>query len=658
MKIRLPGVTGTMSVLFLFLLGGVVELNLAEALVMGGICAVAQSFWHAKSRPRAVHVFFSIATIEMSVAATAFAYGAVAGLSSPFRLLFAASVLFLTNTFPIAVVIALTENKSVRRVWTNCYFWYFPYYLAAAGLIGTLHFARHVLGWQAGVLLLPLAYVIYRSYHLYLNQLQSERQRLEEERAHAAEVEQLHTRTVDALASARRASVRLDAVFRASPLAVLTVDCEGCVTGWNAMAEQVFGWTCEEVMGRSLPVPAGRSEEIVRGIVGRTLQGEAIAGEEMKQWRRDGTAFEAAIWSAPLREAREVSGTLVTVADVSDRRRLEEQLRLSQKLEAVGQLAGGVAHDFNNLLTVINGYSSLLIDTVSGDAFAVSQAEEILAAGTRAAELVSQLLSFSRRQMIKPRPFEMNRFVRDVQRILERVIGEHVELRIVLGDDAGWVHADLNQMEGVLLNLSTNARDAMPEGGVLTIATRRLEVPADHAVTGLDLQPGPYVCLVVSDTGHGMDAEARQHLFEPFYTTKEKGKGTGLGLSSVYGSVEQNRGRIAVASETGRGSEFSIYLPRIEPPEPAVAAPPAAHGLVQGTETILLVEDEAAVRQMLREALNKAGYRVWEAGDGAEAITQWASRIDQIDIVVTDLVMPVMNGLRLSEELRLRLPDI
>jgi CheY-like chemotaxis protein len=238
------------------------------------------------------------------------------------------------------------------------------------------------------------------------------------------------------------------------------------------------------------------------------------------------------------------------------------------------------------------------------------------------------------------------------------VIGEHIELRIVLAEDAGWVHADLNQMEGILLNLSTNARDAMPEGGVLSISTGRLDVLADRPVPGLDLEPGSWVLLVVSDTGHGMDAETRQHLFEPFYTTKARGKGTGLGLSSVYGSVEQNRGRIVVSSEAGRGSEFSIYLPQIEPPQPTVAAAPAERNLLQGTETILLVEDEAAVRQMLREALNKAGYRVWEAGDGAEAITQWASRIDQIDVVVTDLVMPVMNGLRLSEELRIRRPDI
>ena len=248
-----------------------------------------------------------------------------------------------------------------------------------------------MIDWQAGILILPVVYVVYRSYHLYLNQLLSERRRAEEEQKHAAQISVLHGQTVEALASAMTANARLDAVFRASPLAFLTLDREAKVTGWNVMAEHIFGWSPEEELACHPPFAIGRSEEIIQGIIGRTLRGETISGIEIKQWCKDGTPFDAEIWTATMKDSEGVSGILVTVADVSNRKRLEEQLRLSQKMEAVGRLAGGIAHDFNNLLTVINGYSAMLIDTVKGHQYAVSQAEEILGAGTKAAELVSRV---------------------------------------------------------------------------------------------------------------------------------------------------------------------------------------------------------------------------------------------------------------------------
>jgi two-component system cell cycle sensor histidine kinase/response regulator CckA len=324
----------------------------------------------------------------------------------------------------------------------------------------------------------------------------------------------------------------------------------------------------------------------------------------------------------------------------------------------VGRLAGGIAHDFNNLLTIINGYSALLAENLAGLPYAKSQAEEILGAGTRAAELVSQLLTFSRRQVIKPKPVDVVEFVNGVERMLQRIIGEHIELRHELPEDAGWINVDQNQMEGVLLNLATNARDAMPDGGVLTIAAMRVDIGASAVAPSRELAPGSYVCLTVRDTGSGMNSETQQRLFEPFFTTKPRGKGTGLGLSSVYGGVEQNGGWIFVSSELGRGSSFSIYLPRVESPgqlEPGVAQ---TRVVIRGSETILLVEDETAVRRMLRDALNAAGYRVWEACHGADALEQWGPAIERIDLVVTDMVMPVMSGLKLIEELRQRRPGI
>ncbi len=661
LKVTLPGVTGTMSVLFVFLLAAISELGLPEALVIGAVCVTVQCFWHARVRPRTIQIAFSIANIAFAIASTDFFFHwpVVLPLGAPFRLAIAASVFFVTNTFPVAAVIALTEGKSLRNVWSNCHLWCFPYYLIGAALVGAFSFANRMFDWQAGVLIVPVVYLIYRSYRLYLGQLQTEREHVEQERKHAEEVAALHAHTMDALASAMSANARLDAVIHASPLAILALDRSGKVTNWNHAAESIFGWNPQETIGHPLPFSDSGPEEAIRESVGRTFAGELISGTEIRQLRRDGTPFDAALWTAPLRGPDgEVSGVLLTVADVSDRKRLEDQLRVSQKMEAVGRLAGGVAHDFNNLLTVINGYSTMLLNSVKGNSYAVGQAHEILSAGTRAAELVSQLLAFSRRQLIKPRPLEVNAFVQDVERMLGRLIGEHIELRTTLDPDAGWIHADRNQMEGVLLNLATNARDAMPDGGILFVETARVEIAPDRHSQQPELAPGSYVRLRIRDTGNGMDQNTQQHLFEPFFTTKQQGKGTGLGMSSVYGSVEQNHGYIFLDSAIGRGTTFSIYLPRQEAPALVDAEQKETSGVGPGVETILLVEDENAVRRMLREVLTSAGYRVWEAANGAEAIAQWGRDLDRVDLLVTDIVMPVMNGLRLSEELLQRRPNL
>jgi PAS domain S-box-containing protein len=651
-----------MSVLFVFLLAGIVELSLPETLLIGTTCVLIQSYWHARVRPRIVQPIFSVANIALAIWVAYAIYHEVLlpaiFLEPPFRLLIVASVFFIVNTLPVAVVIVLTEGKSFKQVWGNCYSWSFPYYLIGAALVSMFTFSNRLLNWQAWLLALPVGYVIFRSYGLYVDQLEAERRQAEKEHTHALEVASLHARAMESLASAMSANAKLDAVIQASPLAILALGLDGGVTTWSTMAERMFGWSPEETMGRPLPFASERSGEDIQDLIDRTLHGDCVSRMEVKQWRRDGSPFEAAIWTAPLRDAQGITGILVTVADVSERKRLEEQLRLAQKMEAVGRLAGGVAHDFNNLLTVINGYSSMLADSLKGDRYAVSQAEEILGAGTRAAELVSQLLAFSRRQMINPRPLEINQLIQNVERMLRRVIGEHIQFRTVLDPDAGWIQADLNQMEAVLLNLSTNAQDAMPEGGVLSIETARLDVKADGQSPPRDLPTGSYVCLTVRDNGHGMDAQTQQHLFEPFFTTKQKGKGTGLGLSSVYGAVEQNNGRVFVVSEVGKGTTFSIYLPRIEHPNSLESRSTRSSCAYHGTETVLLVEDENSVRRMLREGLSKTGYRVLEADNGLDAIKRWGAEVDSIDLLVTDIVMPVMNGLRLAEELRQRRPSL
>jgi PAS domain S-box-containing protein len=662
LKVSLPGITGTMSVLFVLLLAGIANLGLPETLLIGVICALVQSLWHAKVRPRKVQLAFSIANFGIAISAAHLAYHApfIPGeqLQAPLRIALAAVVYFVANTFPVAVVIALTEGKSVREVWGGCYCWTFPYYLVGAAIVSALSFANRMLNWQAWILILPVVYMIYRSYHLYLATLESERKRAEDQCKHADEVAVLHLQTMEALAAAVSANAKLDAVIQASPLAIFALDKQGCVTTWNLMAERILGWSAAEALGQRLPLADRCNEKHAASILERTLRGEVVEGLQTAERRKDNSLFEASIWSAPLKDPNDDSaGIVIAVADVSDRKRLEEQLRLSQKMEAVGRLAGGVAHDFNNLLTIINGYSSMLVHSLEDESYARTQADEILQAGNRAAELVSQLLTFSRRQVNQPKPIEINSLVQDVSKMLQRLLGEHIELKTILDARAGWIRADRNQMEGVLMNLSTNARDAMPEGGVLSISTSSVQI-LDSANQSAELAPGAYVRLTVADTGVGMDAEIQQHLFEPFFTTKEKGKGTGLGLSSVYGSVQHNGGKIFVSSELGKGTEFSIYLPAHEQVITPEQAPESPTEVRRGTETVLLVEDQTPVRRMLREALSNCGYRVWEAGNGAEALENWGSRVTEIDLLITDVVMPVMNGKKLAEHLGKLRPEL
>lgn len=660
LKVRLPGFTGTMSLLFLFLLTGIIELSLLETLIIGVVASLVQSFWHAKVRPKPIQIAFSFANISFATAAAELAYhwpiALTPQLQPPLRLAIASSIFFVCNTLPVATVIALTEMKSVGSVWRGCYGWSFPYYLIGAACVGIFSFSDPSFNWQSWLLLAPVVYVIYRSYHQYLERLNAERREAEEQRQHAAEVARLHANAESALAAAVIANAKLDAVIQSSPLAIVGFDQNGKIELWNSAAERMYGWASQDVRGDLVEKSGSQSLGQFREEAAYTLNGESIAGLEVQQVRKDSSTFEAAIWTAPLRTGTSTTGALVTVADISDRKRLEQQLRTSQKMEAVGRLAGGIAHDFNNLLTVINGYGSMLVEQLEDDPHSRYQAEEITQAGRRAAELVSQLLTFSRRQVIKPKLVAVNPLVETLKRMLGRVVGEHIEFKTVLDDQVGLIVADQNQIEGALMNLVINARDAMPEGGTLTLETKHVTIFRNTDVT--DLPEGHYVRLVVRDTGKGMDAETQQHLFEPFFTTKEPGKGTGLGLPSVYGSIQQNGGRIFVSTELGKGTAFSIYLPAVDGVDHLQPVQQDIHVLAQGTETILLVEDEAALRRMIREALSHCGYRVWEAANGMEAIERWSSNLDEIDLVVTDIVMPEMNGLKLTEALQKQAPNL
>jgi two-component system cell cycle sensor histidine kinase/response regulator CckA len=346
-----------------------------------------------------------------------------------------------------------------------------------------------------------------------------------------------------------------------------------------------------------------------------------------------------------------------TVQDITDRIQLESQLRQSQKMEAIGRLAGGVAHDFNHLLTVIEGYSTLLLSTPPDEPVDAAAVMEIRDAARRAAALTRQLLIFSRQQVQAPRAINLNDAVRGVETMLRRLIGEHIDFRTILDAEVGLVRADPNQIELVLMNLAVNARDAMAEGGRLTIETANVVLDAEHAQRHPIKRPGPHVMLAVSDTGTGIQQDVLDHIFEPFFTTKPIGHGTGIGLATVHGIVQQADGHIWVYTEPGRGTTFKVFFPRVEadtaldvePPPPAVRA---------GAETILLVEDDRALRKMTGTMLRKAGYTVIEATDGVQALEVASDPSQHVDLVVSDMVMPAMGGRVLTTELAHRRPAV
>jgi len=348
------------------------------------------------------------------------------------------------------------------------------------------------------------------------------------------------------------------------------------------------------------------------------------------------------------------------VEDVTERISLEAQLRQAQKMEAVGQLASGVAHDFNNLLTVIQGHGELVLATQNLTPRAKSGIEQIMQAGRRAAQLTSQLLTFSRKQIVQFRATDLNLLVSNLTKMLARLLGERVQVQLALGQNLPAINADSGMIEQILVNLAVNARDAMPNGGKLVIHTRPVEIDTSYTSCQPIARPGLFVCLEVTDDGSGMDPRTLERIFEPFFTTKPVGKGTGLGLATVYAIVKQHQGWIEVASQLDTGTTFKVFIPAIEK---AAASHDARFDntaqVLGGHESILLVEDEPAVRDLVAHILQDYGYQVWQAGDGREALEKWQQCHDQIDLLLTDMVMPEgVTGRELAEQLLLDNPRL
>jgi two-component system cell cycle sensor histidine kinase/response regulator CckA len=424
--------------------------------------------------------------------------------------------------------------------------------------------------------------------------------------------------------------------------------------------EQLTGYTAAEVAGHNCRLLQGpeTDPEAVARIRAAVRDGEPCVVEVLN-YRKDGTPFWNELSISPVRdEAGRLTHFVGVQADVTARRRLEEQYRQAQKMEAVGQLASGIAHDFNNLLTVINGFSDLLLQSLSPADPSWELLAEIHGAGERAAGLTRQLLAFSRRQVLAPRVLDLNAVAADTETMLRRLIGEDVRLATVPGPGLWPVRADPGQVEQVLLNLAVNARDAMPTGGRLTIETRNVELDDEYARANHGARPGPHVLLAVSDTGCGMTDEVKARIFEPFFTTKGPGKGTGLGLATVYGIVTQSGGHVEVDSEAGLGTTFKVYLPRGEGPVAGSGPGAGAPAQPRGAETVLMVEDDPGVRALNRRILARCGYTVLEAGDGDEAALAAVRHAGPIHLLMTDVVMPGQGGRAVAERLLERQPGL
>jgi PAS domain S-box-containing protein len=447
----------------------------------------------------------------------------------------------------------------------------------------------------------------------------------------------------------RQQRVFLRQVIDTSPSFIFAKDRAGRFTLVNQALAEAYGTTVEALLGRADSEFNDNPEEVEKfrrdDLEVMDSRRERVIPEEVitdAAGRRRWLYTVKRPLVGPDGSADQVLGV---ATDTTERRRAEEQLRQAQKMEAVGQLAGGVAHDFNNLLGVIVGSADLLQKDIGAQHPGARRLEQIRKAAERATGLTRQLLAFSRKQVLQPRVLDLNAVVADVEKMLGRLLGEDIEIVTVRGADLGRVKADPGQIEQVIVNLAVNARDAMPGGGKLIFETANVDLDENYLRAHAGARPGPHVLLAVSDTGRGIDAQTLPRIFEPFFTTKEKGKGTGLGLSTVYGIVKQSGGYIMVYSEPGHGSSFKVYLPRVDDAAEPLAAPPNPPPQPpRGAETILLAEDDTALREMIREILAEAGYAVLEAGSLEEALAAVRSHPGPIHLMLTDVVMPRASG--------------
>src|SRR5665213_2431836 len=439
------------------------------------------------------------------------------------------------------------------------------------------------------------------------------------------------------------------AVIDASPVAIVCLAIDRSVMIWSRAAEQIFGYTAEETVGQPYPlVPLGQEAEY-DDLIKRALAGETLRDVRVQRHRKDGSLVDIIFDAAAVYDSNGVRCVVYALVDITERNKLEKQLRQSHKMDAIGQLTGGVAHDFNNMLTVITGTIDILADAVADKPQLAAVAKLISDAADRGAELTGHLLAFARKQPLQPRETDVNALMIEAAKLLHPTLGEHIEIETILKDDVWSALVDPSQLGSALLNLAINARDAMPNGGKLTLETSNVVLDQGYAKVNGDVQPGNYVLIAVSDTGAGIPEAIRDKVFEPFFTTKEVGKGTGLGLSMVYGFVKQSGGHIKIYSEEGHGTAFKLYLPKAGAQSEQIAETALVSQIEGGTETILIVEDDALVRTFATTQLQSLGYKTLSAANAAEALAI-ADSGATFDLLFTDVIIPgQMNGRQLAE---------
>lgn len=448
-------------------------------------------------------------------------------------------------------------------------------------------------------------------------------------------------------------------LIEGAPYGICRVTVSGELLQVNpAMAEMLAYESEQELLLRNIRSDIFDEPEGYDRFLAQLRDGSPCQGFECTWRRPQGKTIVVNLGGRALRDnTGEICYLELLAENITERRQLEDQLRQAQKMQAIGQLAGGVAHDFNNLLTVVKGQVETILLEIGDRGPLRHRLEEVAKAADRASTLTRQLLAFSRQQVLESRVLDLNAVIAAVSQMLARLIGENIELTFVPGSDLGCVNADPNQIEGVLMNLVVNARDAMPEGGQLTIETHNIHLDTTYTCRHAIVKPGDYVALIVSDTGHGIDNETQGHIFEPFFTTKKPGEGTGLGLSMVYGVVKQSGGYVWAYSEPGRGATFKIYLPRVNDPVEATTPAPLTFS-PGGNETILFAEDEDSVRHLISGFLGNMGYRVLQASNSQSARQIAHSQQGEIDLLLSDVVMPGSDGRELAEELRKTFPRL
>ncbi|MCL5976928.1 MAG: ATP-binding protein [Nitrospirae bacterium] len=465
-------------------------------------------------------------------------------------------------------------------------------------------------------------------------------------------------RTLDDLRKSHESEHLITQAVEESGDGVVIANKRGVIEYVNPAFERITGYAETEFIGKNLISRIGQ-EEFKDNILKNINLGN-VWSDTILTKKKDGKEYLEHVSIIPVKNAKGETIKFVSISrDVTKEKSLEEQLRQSQKMEVVGRLAGGIAHDFNNLLTTIIGFANLMSNEIKADDLLKQYAGHILSASEKAANLTQSLLAFSRKQIINPAPADINDIIRRLEKLLLRLIGEDIELKTSLSDGAMTVMADTVQVEQVLMNLATNARDAMPKGGLLTIETKPVIIDSEYAGTHLFAKPGIYACISVTDTGVGMDEKTRKNIFEPFFTTKELGKGTGLGLSIIYGIVKQHDGDINVYSEPGKGTTFKIYFPLImaasaEKKGGDIAIPPPKGG----TETVLVAEDNHEVRYIVKAVLEGGGYTVIEAFDGEDAVKKFIENKDRVQLLLLDVIMPKKNGKEAYDEIKSMRPGI